>query len=100
MVRSSPQRFDCVLSIVVWCGFLRTPADFGRSFWKVIIPPIMSKALSGAAFQAIAAERQKQLNDNYQRWLQERAEMAARGEAIGTFSAWQYANNLVDIKVD
>jgi hypothetical protein len=22
MVRSSPQRFDCVLSIVVWCGVL------------------------------------------------------------------------------
>jgi hypothetical protein len=38
MVRSSPQRFDSVLSIVVWCGVLphhqqKTPAVRGWGFF-------------------------------------------------------------------
>lgn len=44
-------------------------------------------------------EKQKQLNENYARFLQEKERMAAEGKPIGTFSAWQFQNKLVSVVI-
>ncbi len=43
--------------------------------------------------------RREQMSENYKRYLREKGEQEGKGEAIGTFSSWQYERNLVDIKV-
>lgn len=44
-------------------------------------------------------EEEKKLGEAYTRYCQERDQMAAQGKAVGTFIGWQYANNMVDIKI-
>lgn len=46
------------------------------------------------------AARLQQLNVSWERYLKEKERMQALGQAIGTFSAWQYENGLCDIKID
>lgn len=44
-------------------------------------------------------QQQEKLNRDYQRYKDEAAKAAAEGKAIGTFIAWQYENQLVNIKI-
>lgn len=44
-------------------------------------------------------EEEKKLGEDYAMYCAERDRMAAEGKAIGTFIGWQYANNMVDIKI-
>lgn len=41
----------------------------------------------------------KRLAENYERYQREAAEMLKEGKHIGTFSAWQFEKQLVDIKI-
>lgn len=44
-------------------------------------------------------EQQEKLNRDYQAYMAEAARLAAEGKAIGTFIAWQYENQLVNIRI-
>lgn len=44
-------------------------------------------------------QKQQKLNENYRRYLEEEKRLADEGKPIGTFSAWQFQNQLVDIKI-
>lgn len=44
-------------------------------------------------------EEEQKLADDYTQYCKERDEAYARGQAIGTFIGWQYANNKVSIKI-
>lgn len=44
-------------------------------------------------------QKQQKLNENYRLFLEAKAKMDAEGKAIGTFSAWQFENKLVDIRI-
>ena len=43
--------------------------------------------------------KQQKLNENWERYQIEKAEMAEKGIPIGTFSAWQFDRKLVDITI-
>ena len=42
--------------------------------------------------------KMKRLAENYERYQKEAAEMLKEGRHIGTFSAWQFENQLIDIR--
>ena len=44
-------------------------------------------------------EKMKRLAENYERYQREAEEMLKDGKHIGTFSAWQFEKQLVDIKI-
>lgn len=44
-------------------------------------------------------EKQRKLNENWAQYQKEALRMAKEGKSIGTFSSWQFANGLVDIKI-
>lgn len=44
-------------------------------------------------------QKQQQLNENYRRYLEAKKQFEAQGKPIGTFSSWQFENQLVDIKI-
>jgi len=44
-------------------------------------------------------EKQAQLAANWKRYQEEHQRMLAEGKHIGTFSAWQFENKLVNITI-
>ena len=44
-------------------------------------------------------EKQQRLAENWAKYQEEAKRMEAEGKPIGTFSSWQFANGLVDIKI-